>query len=138
MKRMAKKQYHVQQKQAEKLALAEKKQAIALVEKCFPQVAGLSIRLTYYNEITDSVFMVRTVNYFPSSRADFHMHCMIKECSNGGFDLKRKIRQVIKEHKKSESGDMRCKGGKGTLSSDHASMSYEISVQYHKKRKKKT
>lgn len=135
---MAKKQYHVQQKQAQRLALAERKLAIPLLEKRFPQISGITVRLTYYSDMTDTVLMVRTVNYFPSSSADFLMHCMIKECNNGGFNLTRKIRELIKNNKKTGKGDMLCKGGKGTLSSDHASMSYEITVQYHKKGKKKT
>jgi hypothetical protein len=134
---MAKKQYHVQQKQAQKLALAEKKLAIPPMEKRFPQVSGITVRLTYYSDMTDAVLMVRTVNYFPSSSADFHMNCMIKECNNGGFNLTRKIRELIKNNKKSGKGDMLCKGGKGTLPSDHASMSYEVTVQYQKKRKTK-
>jgi hypothetical protein len=137
---MVKKQHHAQHKHAEKraleLALAEKKVAAGKVLERFPDVSGMSIRLTYFSEMIDAVLMVRTVNYFPSSNAYFHINCLMKECSNGGFDLTRKIKEVVKNKKKSAKGDMVCGGGRGTLSSGHSRISYEIVVKYHKKGKK--
>lgn len=104
--------------------------AAGLVSDRFPEISGMVIQMTYYRKAPNPVLMVRTVNVFPTSYAYFNMGCMIKGCLNGGFDLTSVIAGLIKNHKKSGKGKMACKGGNDSLASDHASISYEISVQY--------
>jgi hypothetical protein len=58
------------------------------------------------------------------------MDCMIKGCVDGGFDLTSVIAKMIKNRKKSEKGKLTCNGKSDTLSSDHASVTYQISIKY--------
>ncbi len=109
--------------------------AAGLVSECHPEVSGIVIRMTYYKKAPNPVLMVRTVNFYPSSYAYFKMECMIKNCVNGGFDLTMVIANMINNHKKSVMGTMLCSGQNDVLGSDHASISYEISIQYNKQSK---
>jgi hypothetical protein len=61
---------------------------------------------------------------------------MIKGCDNGGFDLTSVIANQIRHHKTSVKGKMACKGENSDLTTDHASISYEINVKYNKSPKK--
>ena len=126
---------HSQQRHAEKLELTEKKHAAGLLSDKFPNVSNLTVRLTYYGKMTNNVLMIRTVNYFPNSDAYFHMSCLAKECDNGGFEMGPKITKVIKNKKKSDRGEMVCRGKGESLSSDHACVTYEIMVQYKRRGK---
>lgn len=104
----------------------------------YPKVSGLVINMTYYHNAENPVLMQRTVNVFPSSYAYFKMECMTKSCNEGGFDLSSIISKQIKQKKKSMKGKMICKGKNADISSDHASISYEISIKYNNKRIKKS
>jgi hypothetical protein len=57
---------------------------------------------------------------------------MIKGCSDGGFDLTSVISNMIKIHKKSEKGKLLCNGTIDDLTSDHASIAYQITIKYNK------
>ncbi len=117
-----------------------KKQArldAGLVSDRYPKISGLVIYMTYYHNAENPVLMQRTVNVFPSSYAYFKMECMSKSCDNGGFDLSSVISKQIKQKKKSVKGKMICKGKNVDIASDHASISYEISVKYSTKRARK-
>jgi len=102
-----------------------------LVSEQFPQVSDISVRIIYHGNGANSVLMVRTVNFFSSSSASFHMHCIRKECTNGGFDLAPKIKDLIGKHKKTAKGKMECGGGVSSASC-RAPISYEIAVLYRK------
>ncbi len=104
-----------------------------LVSERFPGVSGIVIQMFYYRKSSNPAPMIRTVNFFPSSYAYFHMECMMKECVNGGFDLTSVIDTMIKKHRNSETGKMICSGKNDSLTGDHARISYEISVQYNKR-----
>lgn len=106
--------------------------AAGLVSERFPEVSDIIICITYYRKGSNPVIMVRTVNVFPTSYAYFNMECVIKGCINGGFDLTSVIAELIKSHKKSIKGKKVCCGEIDSLSSDHASISYEISIHYNK------
>ena len=106
------------------------KLAAGLVSEKFSQVSGMVIKMTYYQELTNPVLMLRTVNVFPSSAAYFRMKCMSKECEDGGFDLTRVISGMVRHRKKSVKGKMSCKGTGETLEKNHASVSYEIKIRY--------
>ncbi len=117
-----------------------KKQArldAGVVSDRYPKISGIVINMTYYHNAENPVLMQRTVNVFPSSYAYFKMECMSKSCDNGGFDLSPVISKQIKQKKKSVKGKMICKGKNADTASDHASISYEISVKYSNKRPRK-
>ncbi len=106
--------------------------AAGLVSNSYPEVSAIVIRMTYYRIALNPVLMVRTVNFYPTSYAYFKMECMIKNCVNGGFDLTLVIANMIDNHEKSCIGKMACSGQNDALGSDHASISYKISIQYNK------
>jgi hypothetical protein len=103
-----------------------------LVSDRFPKVSGMVILMTYYQRGKNPVLMKRTVNVFPTSFAYFHMECMIKGCVDGGFDLTATINDLIKNHKKLSKGKLTCKGKLNAVDCDHASIDYEIQIQYQK------
>lgn len=108
-----------------------------LVSDCFPQILGMVIHMTYYHNADNPILMERTVNVFPTSYAYFKMECMTKGCEEGGFDLTSAIVKHIKQHKKSFKGKMVCKGKNSDHPLDHASISYEVSVKYSRKKQSK-
>ncbi len=112
----------------------QNKQDAGLVSDRFPDVSGIIIHMTYYHKAENPVLMERTINVFPTSYAYFNMECMIKGCESGGFDLTSLISRQIKQHKKSIKGSMICKGKDEALSSNHASVNYEINIKYDKNR----
>ncbi len=102
-----------------------------LVSERFPEVSGIVVHMTYFHKGANPILMVRKVNYWPSRHAYFNMDCMIKGCVDGGFDLTSEIIDMIKHHKKSKKGKLVCHGKSDTLSADHASIAYEITVKYN-------
>ncbi len=117
----------------EKLEVIRSNQlAAGLISDRFPAVSGIIFHMTYYQKMTSPVLMVRTVNFFPSDYACFHMECMREGCANGGFDLTPVVQRMIKNHRKSEKGKIVCKGSGDKLASGHASIVYEVSIQYNK------
>ncbi|MBZ0156153.1 MAG: hypothetical protein K8I29_08050 [Alphaproteobacteria bacterium] len=110
------------------------KLAAGLVSEKFPGVERMVLHMTYYQKGENPVLMVRTVNVLPSSPAYFKMECMIRGCLNGGFDLTPVIRKMLKEQKRTMRGRMECEGTSRELPPDHAHISYEITVEYRKKR----
>lgn len=119
--------------------LNQKKADAGLVSERFPQVASLEIKMTYYQRTifsdSEKLLMLRTVKVFPESFAYFDMQCMKKECE-GGFDLSKVISGLVKNRKKKSSGKIYCSGDNEDFPTDHASVQYEIAVQYSKARKK--
>ena len=110
-----------------------KKQArlkTGLLSKKYPNVSGIVIHMTYFNNSENPLLMERTVNVFPSSYAYFLMECMTKTCEEGGFNLSRIISKHIKLKKKVARGEMICKGKIDKATKDHASISYKIEIKY--------
>lgn len=118
-----------------KTELNQKKIEAGFVSESFPQVSGIVIQMAYYQKLYNSVLMVRTVNIFPDDHAYFHMQCMMKQCTDGGFDLTSAITKLIKGRKKKGTGKLVCCGNGDDLPSDHASISYEITVKYKRSSK---
>jgi hypothetical protein len=114
----------------------QEKLAAGLISEKYPQVSGMVIKMTYYQELANPVLMLRTVNVFPSSYAYFHMKCMSKECEDGGFNLTRVINGMVRHRKKSVKGEMTCKGTGESLDKNHARISYEIKIRYRAKGKR--
>ena len=101
-----------------------------LLSKKYPNVSGIVLHMTYYNNSENPLLMQRTVNVFPSSYAYFIMECMTKTCEEGGYNLSRIISKHIKLKKKVVRGEMVCKGKIDKAPMDHASVSYEINITY--------
>jgi hypothetical protein len=119
------------QRHAERLELKQKKLDAGIISEKFPQVSGMVIHMRYYQSPANRVLMLRTVNVFPTSNAYFHMKCVKKDCTHGGFDLTPAIADLVKRRKRTGKGKISCRGG--TLAGGHTSISYEITISYHKR-----
>jgi len=106
-----------------------------VVSDHFPEVSGMVIQMTYYQNGANPILMQRVVNVFPSGYAYFNMECMVKGCVDGGFDLTSVITNMVKKHIKLEKGRLVCKGKNDELASNHASIAYKISIKYKKQSK---
>jgi len=120
----------------EKMELKKKVMlAAGLVSDRFPGVSSIVLHMTYYQKTSDPVLMKRTVNFFPTHYACFHMECMREECTNGGFDLAPVVASLVKNQKKAVAGKLVCNGKSDSLRLGHASIAYEVSIQYAKQEK---
>jgi len=108
-----------------------------VVQDRFPQISGIVINMTYYQPGVNPILMERTINIFPSSDAYFKMECMIKGCEGGGFDLTPVIDNMAKTRKLVKKGALVCSGNTD-VASDHASVDYEIVIQYKKRPDKRS
>ena len=106
--------------------------AAGLVSERFPAVSNIMFRMTYYQRTADPVLMKRTISFSPTNYACFHLECMREECTDGGFDLAPVVAGLVKNNKKSVSGKIVCNGKSEDLRHGHASIAYEVSVQYNK------
>jgi hypothetical protein len=120
------------QRQAERLELKQKKLDAGVISERFPQISKMVIQMRYFQSPSHRVLMLRTLNVFPTSSAYFHMKCVKKDCTDGGFDLTPVIKALVKHRKRTGKGKISCKGVGGTLPRGHASISYEINIDYHK------
>ncbi len=100
-----------------------------------PDVSSIVFRMTYYQRTAGPVLMTRTVNFVPTDYACFHMDCTREECTNGGFDLTPVVTGLVKSRKKSVKGNISCRGKSDTLRFGHASIAYEVSIEYNKRTK---
>ncbi len=107
--------------------------ATGLLSEKFPEVSSMVINMTYYQKGANPVLMLRTINVLPSDSAYFNMECLIKGCVDGGFDLGSIIAKMVKARKKLGKGKLICGGKTDTHSLDHASVDYEIGIQYNKR-----
>jgi len=107
-----------------------------LVSERFPEVSGIIINMTYYQKGANPVLMERTINMLPTSDAYFKMDCMIRGCDGGGFDLTQTVADLAKNRKNIKKGTLVCNGQTDVPSPDHASVDYEIVIQYNKASRK--
>jgi hypothetical protein len=77
--------------------------------------------------------IIRTVYVLPGGYAYFNMECLVKGCADGGFDLTPVIISMTKSLKKSAKGKLVCKGKGDALPSKHASIAYEVTIEYRPK-----
>lgn len=115
--------------------IQKSKVAAGRVSERFPGVSGIVFRMTYYLGAANPVLMERTLNFLPNDYAYFRMECMKEECTNGGFDLAPVVAGLIKSRKKACKGKVNCHGKNSALTPGHASIAYEVSVQYAKQAK---
>jgi hypothetical protein len=109
--------------------------ASGLVSERLPNVSSIVFRMTYYQRTAGPVLMKRIVNFTPADYACFHMDCTREECSNGGFDLTPVVTNLVKSRKKSVKGNISCRGKSESLRFGHASITYEVCVEYNKQSK---
>ncbi len=115
------------------LNMALKKQAnidAGLVSIVFPSVSEMAINMNYFRKSSNPLLMVRKVKIYPTSYACFNMDCMIPKCEGGGFNLTPIVTDMVKTRKKIKKGTLTCQGIVEKLSSDHASIEYEIVINY--------
>jgi len=110
----------------------QNKCAAGLISERFPEVTDIAIHMSYYQNGSNPLLMVRKVNIFPTSYAYFKMDCMIKGCEGGGFDLTPVVKGMVKERKKEKKGALDCRGKLEDLAGDHARVEYEIVIRYGK------
>ncbi len=110
----------------ERIALA----AFGLISERYAKVSKIEFRMTYYRRGFDSVLMNRTLSFSSADYAGFHMKCMEEGCTGGGFDLAPVVAGLAKSHKKTTKGKVYCRGMNNSFG--HASLAYEVNIQYHK------
>lgn len=113
----------------------EEEVEISLVSEVFPSIDNMVINMTYYQNLANPILMVRTINVFPSSPAEFEMPCMNDECEEGGFNLTTVISGMVDKRKRTAKGKIACAGNHNAQEPDHASVSYEISIKFKDRRK---
>jgi hypothetical protein len=116
---------------AKKELIKQKKIDSGLISDNFPKISSLVIHMTYYQKSSDKVFMVRTVNFSPSSYAYFHMDCLTKDCMNGGFEFAPVIAGLIKKRKNSGEGKLVCHGKSNSNVRGHVNISYKVHIKYN-------
>ncbi len=122
-------QSYKEKRELERAALV----ATGLVSERYSGLSNIEFRMTYYRIGLDAVLMTRTLSFSPTDYAGFHLKCMEDGCMNGGFDLAPVVAGLAKSRKKSIKGKLFCRGTNHTLG--HASIAYEVNVQYSKQAK---
>ena len=107
--------------------------ATGLVSERYSGLSSIEFRMTYYRIGLNAVLMTRTLSFSPADYAGFHLKCMEDGCMDGGFDLAPVVAGLAKSRKKSVKGKLFCRGTNHALG--HASIAYEINVQYNKQAK---
>ncbi|MBI4689720.1 MAG: hypothetical protein HY754_05595 [Nitrospirae bacterium] len=97
-----------------------------IMSEHFPEVASIVISMIYSQDGIEKS-LPRTVNFYPDSYALFRIDCLSLGCVDGGFDLSDVITSMIRNRKETTKGKLVCKGGPST---DHATIVYEIAIQY--------
>ncbi len=119
------------EKNARRLELIQKRSDAGLLSDRFPKIAGIIVHVVHYYGLDGPVFMERTINMVPGSNTYLlHMQCTGGKCVNGGFDLTSKVEELVRNNKKSGKGKMVCTEKDDYGASDHASISYDISIKY--------
>lgn len=119
-------QSYREKQELERAALA----AAGLVSERYAGVSSIEFHMTYYQRGLNPVLMERTLSFSPANYAGFHMKCMHEGCTDGGYDLAPVVARLAKSRKKSTKGKIFCHGTNDTLG--HASIAYEINIQYNK------
>ncbi len=121
------KQNYKDKQEQEKAALV----ALGLVSERYSGISHIEFQMTYYQRGLDPVLMKRTLSFLPTDYANFHLKCMQEGCTGGGYDLAPVVASLAKSGKPSVKGKILCRGKNGTPG--HASIAYEVNIQYAKK-----
>jgi hypothetical protein len=128
---MLRRQTYLEKQEQKKNAMI----AAGLVSERYPGVLSIAFQITYYQRTSVPVLMTRTVNFYPGNHASFHLDCMREECTNGGFDLAPVVAGLVKGRKRSARGNITCRGKDTALRHSHASISYEVKIEYARQEK---
>lgn len=109
---------------------AQMEREAGLISENFPTVSKMTLVLTYYQVAAMPVIMVRTINFRTDSVANFKMNCVISGCEGGGFDLTKRVAASVKIHKNTLNGRLACNGTNEAINKNHASIDYEITIEY--------
>lgn len=120
------KQTYKEKLDSEKAALT----AAGLISERYPGISNIEFHMIYYRRGVNQVLLKRTLSFTPSDYAGFHLKCMHEGCANGGYDLAPVIAAMAKSRKTSTNGKIFCHGTNDSLG--HASMAYEVKIQYCK------
>jgi hypothetical protein len=123
---MRNKQSYREKQELERVAMV----AAGLVGERYSGVSSIEFHMTYFQRGLHPVLMERTVNFLPANYACFHMKCAQEGCTDGGYDLAPVVASLAKSRKKSTKGKIFCHGTNDTVG--HASISYEVTIQYQK------
>jgi len=104
--------------------------ATGLVSERYAGVSSIEFHMTYYQRGPQPVLMKRTLSFTPADYAGFHMKCMHDGCTGGGYDLAPVVAGLAKSRKSSCTGRLFCHGMNDAVG--HASIAYEVNIQYHK------
>ncbi|MFA5073960.1 MAG: hypothetical protein WC539_08725 [Nitrospirota bacterium] len=126
---MNQRQNYREQQKLEKTALV----ALGLVSDRYTEVSNIEFRMTYFRRGSNVILMKRTLSFISSDYASFHIKCMEDGCTGGGFDLAPVVAMLAKSHKKTAKGTLYCHGMNHTIG--HASLAYEINIQYQSRPK---
>ncbi len=119
-------QSYRQKQELERTALV----AFGLVSERYAEVSKIEFLMTYYQRGLQPVLMKRTLSFSPADYAGFHMKCMEEGCTGGGFELAPVVAGLAKSRKKTTKGKVYCRSKNHTFG--HASIAYEVNIQYHK------
>lgn len=119
-----------EQKRLRRMALLDTR----VVSDVFPSVTRITIKcevihISAFGHIHKEYTIVKN----PSSNYDFTIDCLNRECTEGWFDLKDLIRNMVLSKQKIISGEDRCKGKEAP---DHMNQGcggkliYEIYIEY--------
>ena len=110
--------------------------AAGLISERHAGISSIEFRMTYYRRSgLNSVLMKRTLSFSSTDYAGFHLKCMEEGCEDGGFDLAPVVAGLAKSGKKSATGKIYCHGK--NHAHGHASIAYEVNIQYSKQVKQK-
>jgi len=116
----------------EKMALEQAAMAAAgLISEHYAGVSNIEFQMTYYHRGLHPVLMTRTLSFLPANYARFHLKCMQEGCTGGGYDLAPVVAGLVKSSRNSTKGKIVCHGTNDTPG--HASIAYEVNVQYKKR-----
>lgn len=105
----------------------QQKNDAGFVSKQYPDVDRIIVNMIYKQKGVAKPIL-RTVNFYPSSHALFRIECLTRDCTEGGFDLTKVINSMIRKHRETATGELRCAGAE--LPSEHANISYDIAIKY--------
>lgn len=109
------------------------KAAAGLVSERYAGVSSIEFHMTYYHRSRDPILMQRTLCFSAANYACFHVKCEHDGCTGGGYDLAPVVAGLAKSRKASSKGKLFCHGSSGSVG--HASIAYEVNIQYNKRTK---
>ena len=81
------------------------------IREAFPAVKSIEIRLTFedFDQLTPEI-EPRSFRFNPDRKAFFEFKCSMRECVAGGFDLNGAVREAIRSHETTVTGNETCEG----------------------------